>query len=71
MSISIRRIFSLIDNSAQDHIRADSTRLTSLAPQEQMIEVGLLSTFNGIVQQSSVPIYDVKILYIFTPIFDF
>ena len=40
---------------------ADRSRApTRLAPQEQMIEVGLMSTFNSIVQQSSAPIYDVS-----------
>ena len=47
-------VFTLIENNAESHdMRSDSTRVTRLAPQEQMIEVGLMSTFNSIVQMCS------------------
>ena len=54
-------VFTLIENNAESHdMRSDSTRVTRLAPQEQMIEVGLMSTFNSIVQMCSSAIYDVS-----------
>ena len=54
------RVFALIENSAQEHTRNDSMAMDRLNPEETMMEVGLLSTFNAIMQQSSVEIYEVE-----------
>ena len=59
MNIFIR-VFALIENSAQEHTRNDSMAMDRLNPEETMMEVGLLSTFNAIMQQSSVEIYEVE-----------
>ncbi len=59
--LCISRCFGLIENSAQEHTRNDSMAMDRLNPEETMMEVGLLSTFNAIMQQSSDQIYDVSL----------
>ncbi len=50
----------LIENARCDHMRQDSTAPDRLTAEETMLEVGMLSTFNAIMQQSSEAIYDVS-----------
>ena len=49
----------LVENCSQEHTRTDSsTRDVKLNQEESMLEIGLLSTFNAIIQQASAEIYD-------------
>ena len=52
----------MIENSSQDHPRTDqgAGSEVKLNQEESMIEIGLLSTFNAIMQQSSESIYHVS-----------
>lgn len=48
------RVFTLIENSAQEHIHGDVTRLNL---EQTMLEVGLASTAVSVLQQCSTPIF--------------
>jgi Na+/H+ antiporter NhaA len=55
------RVITLINNYSQDnHTHAASQTEQSLTPEEHIIEIGLLSTFNSMLQQCSTPIYKVR-----------
>ena len=59
------RIFLMIENSSQDHTRTDSgsTSEVKLNAEESLLEIGLLSTFNAIMQQTSQQIYHVSLRF--------
>ncbi|XP_060063003.1 proteasome activator complex subunit 4-like [Ylistrum balloti] len=48
------RVFTLIENSAQEHVHSDVTRLNL---EQSMLEVGLASTAVSVLQQCSTPIF--------------
>ena len=52
--ISFTRIFVMIENSAQDNIHGDQTKLNS---EQTIMEIGLASSFASVLQQCSTPIY--------------
>ena len=52
------RMFELIENSTRVHTRSENLGVDKLNHEESMLEVGLLSTFNAILQQCSEQIYE-------------
>lgn len=57
MTEYVCRVFALIENSAQEHIHGDVTKLN---PEQKMLEVGLSSTFTSVLQQCSAAIFTVR-----------
>ncbi|KAJ8309114.1 hypothetical protein KUTeg_013988 [Tegillarca granosa] len=53
--VFLDRIFALIENSAQEHVHGNITKLN---PEQSMLEVGLASTFTSVLQQCSNPIFE-------------
>nr|UCK81620.1 proteasome activator complex subunit 4 [Arenicola marina] len=60
------RVLGLVENSSHEHTRTDSATSERLTNEETMIEVGILSTFNAIMQQSSPKIYQMALQRLFT-----
>lgn len=50
----VDRIFVMIENSAQENIHGDQTKLN---PEQMMMEIGLASSFASVLQQCSTPIF--------------
>ena len=53
------RIFSLIENSAQEQVHGNQDKLN---PEQTMMEIGMASTFTSVLQQCSIPIYMVGVV---------
>ncbi|KAL3873182.1 hypothetical protein ACJMK2_036330 [Sinanodonta woodiana] len=51
----VDRVLMLIDNSAQEHTHGDHGRLNT---EQSMLEIGMASTFNSVLQQCSAPIFE-------------
>lgn len=54
-------MLGLIENSAQEHIHGDVSKLN---PEQRMLEVGLSSTFTSVLQQCSSAIFKVLMAWL-------
>ena len=59
------RLFGLIESSSSENARVDISNQQKMSHEEAMLEVGMLSTFNAIMQQSSKQIFQVGLNYIY------
>lgn len=62
------RIFSMVENAANSHVHASSTRARLLqmkfSPEEQLMKSGMYATMRGIMGNCSTGIFTVDIPYL-------